>query len=112
MAPKLKMLSSRVASAPPSRLHAKIPEGFAGAKSSSSLYGHAWRKLRARFLMGNPLCVHCLEKGLITPANEVDHIEPHRGDMEKFYDESNLQALCKPCHSRKTATEDHGFGNF
>ncbi|MCZ6609557.1 MAG: HNH endonuclease signature motif containing protein [Alphaproteobacteria bacterium] len=26
-------------------------------------------------------------------------------------DPSNLQGMCRPCHSRKTATEDGGWGN-
>jgi 5-methylcytosine-specific restriction protein A len=43
-------------------------------------------------------------------ANEVDHIKPHKGDMALFWDSSNWQSLCKPCHSAKTATEDGGFG--
>ena len=44
-------------------------------------------------------------------ATDVDHIVPHRGDARLLYDENNLQSLCKSCHSRKTATEDGGFGN-
>lgn len=28
----------------------------------------------------------------------VDHREPHNGDPLLFWDEGNLQALCKPCH--------------
>ncbi|WP_338100978.1 hypothetical protein [Roseovarius nubinhibens] len=32
-------------------------------------------------------------------------MEPHRGDRAKFFDRTNWQALCKPCHSRKTARE-------
>ena len=44
-------------------------------------------------------------------AREVDHIEPHKGDDTLFWDQDNWQPLCKPCHSRKTATEDGGFGN-
>jgi hypothetical protein len=44
-------------------------------------------------------------------ANVVDHIIPHRGDMELFWDESNWQSMCEPCHNRKTASEDGAFGN-
>ena len=35
---------------------------------------------------------------------------PHKGDRSLLYDERNLQALCHECHSRKTVTEDGGFG--
>ncbi|MFG1256325.1 HNH endonuclease signature motif containing protein [Xanthobacter flavus] len=27
-----------------------------------------------------------------------DHVRPHRGDPALFWDEGNLQTLCKPCH--------------
>jgi 5-methylcytosine-specific restriction enzyme A len=30
----------------------------------------------------------------------ADHIEPHRGDDRLFWDERNLQCLCKACHDR------------
>ncbi|MCT9125512.1 HNH endonuclease [Cupriavidus gilardii] len=40
----------------------------------------------------------------------VDHIVPHKGDSKLFWSRSNWQALCKPCHDRKAATEDGGFG--
>ena len=36
---------------------------------------------------------------------------PWLADRSLLYDERNLQALCHECHSRKTATEDGGFGN-
>ena len=26
----------------------------------------------------------CLERGIVTAANVVDHVEPHRGDCTKF----------------------------
>jgi len=32
-------------------------------------------------------------------------------DLAKFYDQNNLQSLCKSCHDSKTATFDGGFGN-
>jgi 5-methylcytosine-specific restriction endonuclease McrA len=40
-------------------------------------------------------------------ANEVDHVTPLRDGGAK-YDLENLQALCKSCHSRKTAAEMNG----
>ena len=75
-------------------------------------YGSAWRKLRAQFLSGHPLCEECRRDGRLTPATVVDHIIPHKGNRDLFWDEKNWQALCKPCHDRKTAKEDGGFGNI
>lgn len=43
-------------------------------------------------------------------AEVVDHITPLTAGGTN--DESNLQALCKQCHDRKTATEDGGFGGY
>ena len=71
----------------------------------------AWVSARKAYLMANPLCVLCQREGRLTPATDVDHIIPHRGDRRAFWDTSNWQALCHPCHSRKTAGEDGGFGN-
>ncbi|MEC7815831.1 HNH endonuclease signature motif containing protein [Marinobacter alkaliphilus] len=61
--------------------------------------------------MANPLCAECSRQGRITAATDVDHIIPHRGDLKLFWSRSNWQSLCHPCHSRKTAREDGGFGN-
>lgn len=68
-------------------------------------YGKRWQKERINHLVNEPLCRHCLAKGLIVLGNEVDHIIPHKGKDSLMWDTSNWQTLCKPCHSRKTATE-------
>ena len=66
-------------------------------------YGRRWQKLRKAFLASNPICALCPR-----PATEVDHIVAKaKGGDDKW---SNLQALCKPCHARKTAQEDGSFG--
>lgn len=65
-----------------------------------------WQDLRRYRLNIQPLCVECLKNHRITPATVVDHIKPHKGNEELFYDFNNLQPLCKPCHDRKTAKED------
>lgn len=75
-------------------------------------YDWQWRKLRSAFLQRHPTCAHCAEQDhppIIEAATEVDHIVPHRGDDQLRLAWSNLQSLCKPCHSRKTATQDSGF---
>lgn len=59
----------------------------------------AWQKLRRKVLARDPLCKFCAKKGIVTAGNTVDHIKPHRGKMELFFEITNLQTLCKSCHS-------------
>lgn len=68
-------------------------------------YGGAWQRARKSYLMAHPVCVKCSH-----PANEVDHIIPHRGNQALFWESSNWQSLCKPCHSAKTAQEGGARG--
>ncbi|WP_330547708.1 HNH endonuclease [Caminicella sporogenes] len=70
----------------------------------------SWQRLRKKVLTKHPLCVECEEKGRLTPATVVDHIVPHHGNEALFWDEDNLQSLCKSCHDRKTAKEDGRWG--
>lgn len=65
-----------------------------------------WQALRKVVLNKQPLCVECMKAKRITLATVVDHIKPHKGNEELFYDKANLQPLCKSCHDRKTAKED------
>lgn len=100
----------------PKTLKAKKIEGIKSLEpkresSYSRGYDSKWRKARKYFLQDNPLCVHCEKEGRVVPATDVDHIIPHKGDMNLFWDQSNWQSLCKECHSRKTVKEDGGFGN-
>lgn len=70
--------------------------------SWASLYRSArWRALRAKIIKRDGGCVVCgHDKGLV-----VDHIIPHRGNEELFYDEENLQTLCAFHHRIKTDME-------
>jgi 5-methylcytosine-specific restriction protein A len=84
-----------------------------GRQSSAERgYGPRWQKTRKGYLAAHPFCTdpHGEHKGQQVLANELDHIVPHKGDMKLFWTRSNWQGLCKPCHSRKTASEG-GFGN-
>lgn len=68
-------------------------------RTANSWYGSArWKRKRAEFLRAHPLCAMCRQRGVITPARVADHIEPHRGDYDKFWN-GRLQPLCIPCHS-------------
>ena len=71
----------------------------------------AWLDMRAYHLTTHPFCEACKAIGRYVMATDVDHIRPHKGDSRLFFDPSNLQSLCKACHSKKTASEDGGFGN-
>ena len=73
-------------------------------------YDRTWQRLRSAHLAEHPLCVECERQGRLAGATQVDHVRPHRGDDGLRLDPGNLQSLCDSCHSRKTATEDGGFG--
>ena len=54
-----------------------------------------WQSLREMFLRRYPLCCFCGHA-----ANEVHHIELAIDHPDKFYDMSNLAALCVECHAK------------
>ena len=68
-------------------------------------YTSAWRKARKAYIIRHPLCAICG-----APATDVDHIIPHRGDKELFWDSGNWQSLCHECHSRKSYGERRNTG--
>lgn len=70
--------------------------------SSAMGYGAAWRKRRKAFLEMNP---KCNVEGCFEFATDVDHIVPHQGNESLFYDDGNLQSLCRSHHSQKTRQE-------
>ncbi len=71
-------------------------------------YGRAhWASLRTLCLARDPICMVCHRLALTI----ADHIIPHKGNWTLFCDLDNLQGICDTCHSKKTATEDGGFGN-
>ena len=74
--------------------------------AASRGYDRKWQKASKAFLHRHPLCAECERNGRYVTATVVDHIVPHRGDRKLFWDESNWQPLCKPCHDRKTGRED------
>ena len=59
-------------------------------------------------LSRNPLCAACLSKNIVTQAEHIDHVIPHRRDSDRFM--VNLfQGLCAPCHTQKTRLESQGI---
>lgn len=78
--------------------------------STARGYSSRWAKAARGYLAKHPWCVAHEAKGEIVRATVVDHIRPHRGDRELFWDRSNWQGLCGPCHNSKTAREDGRWG--
>jgi 5-methylcytosine-specific restriction protein A len=73
-------------------------------------YNSRWAAYSRLFRKKNPLCVECLKESLIVGSQHVDHIIAVKGANDPlFWKESNHQALCQPCHSRKTILVDGGF---
>ncbi|MFB4294812.1 HNH endonuclease [Nonomuraea sp. ATR24] len=77
-----------------------------GPRPSSVQLGYTqdWRELSKRIRLQRPVCETL---ACSAPSEHVDHIDGDNTNNEEW----NLQALCRPCHSRKTARHDGGFGN-
>lgn len=67
-----------------------------------------WLKMRDRQLSREPLCAYCLRAEDVTEATVVDHIKEHKGDEELFFDDNNVQSLCKRCHDSVKQREELG----
>ena len=63
-------------------------------------YGRRWQRLRLMKLARCPLC-ECGQ-----PATEVHHIVPVRHSGRVLVRLDELEAMCKSCHSKRTAA--HG----
>ena len=90
-------------------LHIKASLRGASKKYQYLYYTSKWKKYRVLYLMANPFCV---VKGCGKRSTVVDHIHDHKGDINKFWDENNHQAMCKICHDTKTARENLGKKSF
>src|SRR5262245_6820671 len=54
-------------------------------------------------------CAFCLERGIVTAAEICDPVEPHHGDVNKFW-LGGFQSLCKRCNVSPTRfVEARGF---
>ncbi|WP_291732317.1 HNH endonuclease signature motif containing protein [Leisingera sp. F5] len=118
---RLKGLPKRLAAAPRAvgysdRQAAERARNRARAAGNSlrRLYStKPWRDLRLVILeRAGWMCQGCDRPHLLTgkaPAPHspvVDHIEPHRGNLALFWDESNLQAVCKAWHDSEKQRQE------
>lgn len=110
---RLKGLPKRLAAAPRAvgfsdRAAAERARDRARAASNKlrRLYwSKRWKDLRLVILeRAGWMCQGCAQPHLLTgkaPAPHspvIDHIEPHKGNLLLFWDEENLQAVCKHYH--------------
>lgn len=104
---KVRNLPMRVQTLP-SRV-AVPAQGQGGDRYGQGRGGRPWRRKRERVLARDGYlckCDDCVRLGLLLVAHEVDHIVPmSQGGSD---DDSNLRAINRDCHKRKTAREAHG----
>ena len=77
-------------------------------------YGPEWDRLRLQILERDEKtcqCQECKKSGIVRVAHEVDHIiskaiwRKRHGNEDGVNDPSNLQAINRDCHKRKTQIE-------
>lgn len=79
-----------------------------------------WQKLRWSILVRDHFTCQMAGCGKIetdTSLLVADHRIPHRGDSGLFWDDDNLQCLCKSCHDslkqkEEAATRNRGQGGW
>lgn len=78
-------------------------DSSAVAMSIDRVRGRKGHDLRYRRLRNHPLCAECYKRGRVTETEEIDHIIPLAfGGTDT---EDNVQGLCVPCHTFKSAVE-------
>lgn len=100
-----------------------------GKSEWSHLYKTSqWRKARLAHLSTEPVCRYCRQHGIANDGSRcmdgraqseprrrflvVDHIVPHKGRLDLFWDRANWQTLCPDHHDRvKQREEVRGFSN-
>jgi len=68
----------------------------------------AWKRLRERKVIQDPLCQDCMAKGVVKATMDVDHMEELKNNWGRRLDYSNLRSLCRSCHMIKTRAEQLG----
>jgi 5-methylcytosine-specific restriction protein A len=71
-----------------------------GRRSSARQRGYdaRWDRAAAAFKIEHPLCIGCQAIGQVKAAELVDHVEPHKGDMIKFWNVAMWQSACRWHH--------------
>lgn len=75
----------------------KHDNGQGRPQRETAYTSYRWRKASEVWRQQHPHCVLCG-----SAAQLVDHIIPHDGDEQRFWDRSNWRSLCHKCHGKKT----------
>ena len=73
-----------------------------------------WRRLRDCKFADQPICEICLQKGIITPADEIHHrvsfmsVPAGSERTALAFDYDNLMSLCRSCHQQLHSERDGG----
>jgi len=77
------------------------PEKVEEYKERQKFYrSKLWRSTREHKLRRDPLCQHCKAAGRLEPATQVHHVKERLDRPDLAFDQTNLESLCAPCHSR------------
>ncbi len=101
LAPRGRQLKPRGQSGPaPVRTRDRVDTWRAWYKTAE------WRAIRWGVLVAAHFtCVRC--ELVFESADLVgDHIKPHRGNRDLFFDRTNVQCMCATCHSRDKQREE------
>lgn len=102
---RLATVKPRVATVAP-RLRTSVPDRQATRALPTN--SAEWRRIREEVLLRDLYtCQRCQRVLGGKGQAHVDHVDGDAGNNALV----NLQTLCAPCHSAKTAAEDGGFGN-
>lgn len=73
-------------------------------RSDDLYHTYRWTRLARAFIDSHPLCAECARHGITKAAEVADHVIPwplYKKQGGDFYDERNLQPLCKDCNAAK-----------
>jgi len=74
-------------------------------------YDSTWERVAERRRhLDCGLCQTCLNEGLVTASQIVDHIIPLHVRPDWRLEINNTQVLCHPCHTRKTSDDVRRYG--
>ena len=97
------------ATAQPSRAEQNREADMRRGSARKRGYTTAWDKASAGHVRNNPLCRYCDLAGQVRPSELTDHLYPHKGDQDLFWNKRYWIASCTECHAGfKQRTERRG----